>query len=445
MAVDTNILPAPDDLAGWKAAENVLTKRISERVQSSNLVNRGTLRQFFGCKDEEHLLEEYADWSVMHAFIEWLVSDYRPTFRSSTKGKKDKIRQRRKGTRRGKTLAEKMLAAGLPAAEAKILEACSQAHPSLFRIDSVEAGSSLTVDDILLGGKIVIHDKMLSGCVEAGQCLTGRVFPVGGFHFYSPMGPPLSNFMVMEAVEYLESLGVNLTREGLIRDTNKFGWLWRWYDERAAKGHIPRLCNTDGEELIWHTASFSVLDERIVTEALANRPDVDYDDEAEGYVWCRQQDTDARILGETLSLGRIHFVLDELILDVNSAERFEAARKWLEQLPGVKYLDVKTQDSSEGPVEVPMDDRIGPKETVAMTPELTSHLQESFRQHYMGWLDSPLPMLGGKTPRQMCGTETGRKKMAMLIRTIPNPVGNQGVAIDVPRDEMLRELGLQTE
>jgi hypothetical protein len=144
-------------------------------------------------------------------------------------------------------------------------------------------------------------------------------------------------------------------------------------------------------------------------------------------------------------LGRIHFVLDELILDVNSIERFEAARKWLEQLPGVKYLDVKTQDSTEGPVGVPMDDRIGPKESVAMTPELTSHLQESFRKHYMGWLDSPLPMLGGETPRQMCGTGTGRKKMAMLIRTIPNPVGNQGVAIDVPRDEMLRELGLQSE
>ena len=79
-----------------------------------------------------------------------------------------------------------------------------------------------------------------------------------------------------------------------------------------------------------------------------------------------------------------------------------------------------------------------------MTPELTSHLQESFRQHYMGWLDSPLPMLGGKTPRQMCKTEAGRKKVAMVIRTIPNPVGNQGVAIDVPRDEMLRELGLQS-
>ena len=194
MAVDTNILPAPDDLAGWKAAENVLTKRISERVQSSNLVDRGTLRQFFGCKDEEHLLEEYADWSVMQAFIEWLVNDYRPTFRSSTKGKKDKIRQRRKGTRPGKTLAEKMLAAGLPAAEAKILEACSQAHPSLFRIGSVEAGSSLTVEDILLGGKIVIHDKMLSECVEAGQCLTGRVFHVGGIPLLFADGPAFVEF-----------------------------------------------------------------------------------------------------------------------------------------------------------------------------------------------------------------------------------------------------------
>ena len=113
MVEDTNILPAPDDLAGWKAVENVLSRRISDRIRASRLVTSGLFRQYFGCKDEERLLEEYADLSVMHAFIEWLVNDYRPILRSNRKDKKDKIRQRRKATRRGKTLAEKLLAVGL--------------------------------------------------------------------------------------------------------------------------------------------------------------------------------------------------------------------------------------------------------------------------------------------------------------------------------------------
>ena len=107
MAVDTNILPAPDDLAGWKAAENVLNKRVGDRIQSANLVNSALLRQYFGCKNDEYLLDEYADLSVMHAFIEWLVHDYRPILRSDNKDRRDKNRPR-KGVRRGKALAEKI-------------------------------------------------------------------------------------------------------------------------------------------------------------------------------------------------------------------------------------------------------------------------------------------------------------------------------------------------
>ncbi len=447
MGEDTNILPAPNDLAGWKAVENVLSRRISDRIRASRLVTPGLFRQYFGCKDEEHLLEEYADLSVMHAFIEWLANDYRPILRGNRKDKKDKIRQRRKATRRGKTLAEKLLAAGLPAAEAKLLEACSKAHPSLLRIISVESGTSLTVEDILLGGKLVIHDKLLSGCVEAGQCLTGRVFPAGQFYFFSPMGPPLPNLLAMEATEYLESLGVKFTREGLLREADKFGWLWDWYDERAVEGYMPQLRNTDGEELIWQTAAFSVADEheQAVRRALATREDIDYDDENDEYLWFRHQDKDAMIPGDTLHLGRMRFLLCELILDVNSAERLKAARQWLEGIPGVKYLGVKTQDLNEQPRDAPMDDRMGPKESVEMTPELASYLQDSFRQHYMKWLDTPLPMLNGKTPRQTCKTKTGRQKVAMLIRTIPTPVGNAGAEIDIPRQEMLQSLGLESE
>ena len=445
MAVDTNILPAPDDLVGWKAAESVLSKRISDRLRSVHLVTPALLRQYFGCKNEEYLLDEYANLSVMHAFIEWLVNDYRPVLRSTNKKKKGKTKPQRKATRRGRTLAERLLAEGLPVAETKLMEACSQAHPSIFRITNVEAGVSLTVEDILLGGERLIHDKLLSGCVQAGQHLTGRVFPVGQFFFFSPMGPPLPNILAMEAAEYLESLGVEFTREGLLREAGKFGWLWDWYDERADEGYMPQLRNTDGEELIWQTASFSVSDEEAVQRALTARDDIDYDDENDEYLWFKYQGKEAMLPGDTLHLGRMRFLLDELILDVNSAERLKAARLWLEKIPGVKYLGVKTRDLNEPPRDIPMDDRMGPEESIEMTSELASHLRETFRQHYMKWLDTPLPMLDGKTPRQTCKTKAGRQKVAMLIRTIPQPVGNAGVEIDIPRQEMLRELGLDSQ
>ena len=76
--------------------------------------------------------------------------------------------------------------------------------------------------------------------------------------------------------------------------------------------------------------------------------------------------------------------MDELVLDVNSAERLHAARQWLEAIPGVTFLGLKTQDVDGGAMEVPLDDRMGFKQSVEITPELASHLQESFHQHYPG-------------------------------------------------------------
>jgi len=449
MPVNTNILPAPDDLTGWKAAENVLNGRIGDRIRSANILNSGSLRQYFGCKNAEYLLNEYDRLSIMHALIEWLVNDYRPAFRRKD-GKKKKKRKgghksRRKTKRLGKTLAERFLAEGLPAAETKLLEACSQAHPSILRITKVDAGVSLTVEDILLGGQRLVHDKLLSGCVEPGQHLTGRVFPAGEFHFFSPIGPPLSNLMALEAAEYLESVGVEFTYEGLHRQAEKFGWLWDWYDRKLDEDHMPHIQNTDGDELVWQTASFSVADEQAARAVLAGRDDIDYDDQDDEYHWLRHQDKGSTIPGETLHLGRMQFLMDELIVDVNSAERLDTVRQWLERIDGVKYLGVRSRDIGELQENTPMDDRMGPTESVEITPELASSLQESFRQHYIDWMDHPLPILKGKTPRQACRTKAGQQKVAMLIRTIPQPMGNEGVEIDIPRQEMFRSLGLELE
>ena len=114
----------------------------------------------------------------------------------------------------------------------------------------------------------------------------------------------------------------------------------------------------------------------------------------------------------------------------------------MEKISGVRYLAVKSRDLTELREEAPLDERIGPEQTVEMTPELAAQVQEQLREHYMKWLDSPLPLLDGNTPRELTKTEAGRKKVAMLIRAIPAPTGNPGIVVDIPRDEMLRELGL---
>jgi hypothetical protein len=256
-------------------------------------------------------------------------------------------------------------------------------------------------------------------------------------------GPPLGAGMGREAVGFLRSCRMEFTPEGLRRDAHMFGWLWGRMDEWQANWKRPHMCNTDGDELLWHTASFSVANPGQTRQALMQREDIECDEEADELVWSKEAKGNNRVVGETVTLGRIEFVGDELVLTVNSAKRFTTARKWLEKLPGVVFRNVTTRRWDEAAKDRPLDERISPPEPIEMTPELADSLQEMMNKHYMGWLDEPLPALGGQTPRQACGTEAGRQQVLMLIRTMPDPVGP--VPIRAPREAMLRQLGLATE
>jgi hypothetical protein len=301
---------------------------------------------------------------------------------------------------------------------------------------------TIDLEDILLGGTVTVHDQVMSENIEDSLFLAARAFRAGRFHFIEPAGPPLGAGMGMEAVEFLEDCGLEFTRDGLRDGAHVFGWLWDWADEWQENFH-PHLCNTDGEDLLWHTASFSVADQAAVRQALLRRKDIRHDEVNDDFVWLKETGRGAEMLGGPVTLGRIEFIGDELVLTVNSSERFARARRWLETLPGVVFRNVTTRGMDEAEEDRPMDERIAKPEPVEITPGMASALQEMFEKRYMEWLDTPLPVLGGRTPRQTCKTAAGRQQVTMMIRTIPDPMGPS--PIRVPRQAMLRELGLEHE
>jgi len=419
-------LPAPDDLAGWKAADQAVMRRLMDSFNKGDRSWwRRAAKRYFGDEDAEYFLTEYEEQGAMGAYVEWAFIDYRPT-------------------RRSKTLLEKMLAKGLPEVERVLIEARRQSYPSLRRVESHDPrAGTVTLEDVLLGDRVTVHDRLLSENIDNGVFLAVRVFQAGRFHFAVLAGPVLGPHMGMEAAELLHDNGLEFTPEGLRRDSDKFGRLWDWLDNWQANRTPPRLCNTDGEDLVWHTASFGSGDEREVRNALLRRKDVEYDADEDEFSWIRDTTDDPKVMGDLLRLGRIEFIADELILTVNSAERLGGARKWLEKLPGVRFRGVTTRRVDEPDEDRPMDEKVSQPEPVEMTPEFTSAVQDTMDRHYMAWLDGPLPALGGRSPRQACRTSAGRQKVAMMIRTIPQPMGPGPV--HVPRQAMLRKLGLKTE
>ncbi len=419
-------VPAPQDLKGWKQAQERLCRRCADEFHSSrSLQSSRAVEWYFGDNDFDYYVQEHREQGVLAAYIGWAIVDYRPNKTS-------------------KTHAEKMLKKGLGEAEAILLRAQMETCPTLYRVarHNAKAGT-VELEDILLGGRVTVHDQLMSENIENNLFLPARVFPAGAYHFLEPAGPLLGAGMGLEAVEFLRECGMELTEAGLRRHAHLFGWLWEWMEEWQADGGQPRMCNTDGDELLWHTASFSVAAPDEVRKVLLEREDIEYDRDADEFVWSRPAGRNRKVPGDTVALGRIELVGDELVLEVNSARRLDGARQWLEKLPGVVFRNVTTRRWDEVDRDRPLDERISSPEPVEMTPELSAAVQEMMNKHYMSWLDEPLPALGGKTPQQACRTAAGRRQVLTLIRTMPDPAGP--VPIRAPREALMQALGLTAE
>ena len=290
-------LPADDDLAGWKEADRRLSRRLAHCVRDRDLLRSArAVRRYFDDDDLDSFLSNHKERGVAMACVAWGVLDYRPRKSSPT-------------------LAEEMLAQGLPPDQATLLRARMEAHPTIYRVAGHHPSSgTVDLEDVLLGGTVTVHDQLLSENIHDSLFLVLRVFPAGRFHFLELAGPPLGTGMGREAVDFLRDCGLEFTRGGLKRGAHKFGWLWGWSDAWEAKSRPPRLCNTDGDAILMHTASFAVADPLATRKALLDRNDIEYDEKEDEFSWFRDAGEAAELLGGRLSLGRMEFVGDELVL-----------------------------------------------------------------------------------------------------------------------------------
>ena len=91
----------------------------------------------------------------MQAYAGWVVLHYRAAKSSQTH-------------------AEKLLAQGLPEAQAMLLRARIASYPSLYRVAKHDAkAGTLDLEDVLLGGTVVVHDRKMACFSPRGSSLPG--------------------------------------------------------------------------------------------------------------------------------------------------------------------------------------------------------------------------------------------------------------------------------
>jgi len=417
---------APETLLDWKAVDRRVVSRLVVEAVGKRDPSSRALARYFGFESEaQRVLGQLEQFSPFGAFVEWLAADYR-------------------ATKRSKTVVEKLLEGRRVApAERVLLEARKSALLSIFRVDSCEPGATLEVEDILSGERYTIHDRAMSSGELEGILVPLRLLRVEDWIFPVIAGPPLTALEVDRALRGLERLGLELSPEGLRRDAHLVGRLWSWLLERERRP--VGLQNTDGDPFELHTATFVVDDPAALRRALEERDDLDHDEEQDRWVWLRASPP-APARGEAPAprtvLGSFEILDERLVLEVNSARRLERAREWLEAVPGVRF-ERATQHALDDP-DRPLDDRLPGPPPEPLTPEMVQLQEQLIREHYFRWLDEPVPLLDDMTPRQACATAEGRRRVARLVRSMP-AAGIRGETVEVPRAELLRELGIAPE
>jgi len=107
-------------------------------------------------------------------------------------------------------------------------------------------------------------------------------------------------------------------------------------------------------------------------------------------------------------------------VDVNSARRAARVKREIaKRLPGAAILvETKVTDPYEALAERRRQRASGALDDEPFTPtppELREIEDDLMRQHWGEWLDTPVPALGNKTPRQAARSAGGRERLEALL------------------------------
>jgi hypothetical protein len=183
-----------------------------------------------------------------------------------------------------------------------------------------------------------------------------------------------------------------------------------WLDLVALRPPL-RVVTAEGDEMVFARVTFDVCDEGALRTALEAHPDLDEQEDGR-YAWHEPEDAH----GFRRGLGTFVLKGDRVVFETTSRPRAARGRRLLEDLAGtaVRFRATRYQGVEQALRESPR-----PREPrrAEVPPELEAQLAaDYYERHYRTWPDTPLPALGGRTPRHAAGLKTVRPKLIALLK-----------------------------
>jgi hypothetical protein len=312
---------------------------------------------------------------------------------------------------------------------------------SFYEILRVDPGFGMKLRDILIGGEAEVEEHSASRTMSAGDILYGQLCRLPDVTVLGRLAPTALRPGRKEAIvrlrawmrEKIAKQGRELAETDLIHYEEKIRT--EYLNGRDARHAPPILSNTDGEMLLLHTLRFRIGSAQVAFDALASLAwgqtkeelldgaEVDPDGtlrKAE-IQWTKPGNAMHKSWDNTI-LGNIRIEDRTLTVDVNSASRAKKIQEEIDERLGMMAVLESTETHSQQEMiesarrkNAAREEQPGEPKLEETSPEAQDALREMLAAHAGAWVDTNIPALGGRTPKEAVTDPDGREAVEGLL------------------------------
>jgi hypothetical protein len=326
--------------------------------------------------------------------------------------------------------------------ERMFLEQATTQPVSFYEVVWSKPGEGLLLRDVLIGGETEVIERSASRALQQGDLVYGQIWYEPELAVLGSSAPVvIPPDRKLQVIELRKQLKKRITKQHRYLTPHD---LLRYQDPiratylgiRDALHAPPRLCNTDGDPLLFHTLTFRIESVETAFDALAplalghSREEL-LDDAERGedgrlrsvdFDWIREGNRKIKSWDNTI-VGHIKISEGRLIAELNSENRAKRLRKEIETRLGSQAVHENTlartpeemQRSLPHQEAADTEARDAEFEAMLRDPELREQLQATVQKQVEGWVHERIPALGGRTPIEAVRDPDGREMVEALL------------------------------
>jgi uncharacterized protein (DUF2384 family) len=341
---------------------------------------------------------------------------------------------------------------------------------SFYEVLQVRPGFGMRLRDVFLGTEVEVEEHAGSDFLQPGDIVYAQLCRLPEVTAVGRMAPhALRPGLKAELVELRAWMRRKAARQN--RELNEGDLVL--YEEKLRAQYLnardamftpPVLTNTDGDLFHFHTLRYEVGSAQVAFDALAplswgvTREELLEEAEMNPDGSLRSVHFDWRKSGNAMHkswdntiLGHLKIEGRSLTVEVNSAKRAEKIRGEIEKRLGFLAVHKGTSTQSQEQMRQAIEQKkltqnFGQAEAefTATDPEAREIAAEMLRQHAEEWIDTKIPALRGRTPRQAVADADGREMVEGLLKEWErrNQDSNDPVMRSFDVNTVRRKLGL---